>query len=53
MVNDSVSGYTNQQMFNAFNSNITNLSGYRTNLLQQNGNNQSAAVTYLFSQYGY
>lgn len=53
MVNDNVSGYTNQQMFNAFNSNITDLQGYRTNLLQQNGNNQSAEVINLFNQYGY
>ncbi len=50
---DEVSGYTNQQMFNAFGSSITSLSSYRTNLLQQNNNNQSAAVTNLFGQYGY
>lgn len=48
-IDDNVSGYTNQQMFNAFNSNITDLQSYRTNLLQQNGNNQSAGVTYLFN----
>lgn len=50
---DQVSGYTNQQMFNAFGSSITSLPSYRTNLLQQNNNNQSAAVTNLFGQYGY
>lgn len=52
-VDDNVSGYTNQQFFNAFSSNITTLGSYRSNLLQQNGNNQSTQVIYLFSQYGY
>ncbi|MEX8546061.1 MAG: hypothetical protein V5804_00540 [Mucilaginibacter sp.] len=52
-VTDQVSGYTNQQMFNAFNSSINSLAGYKSSLLQLNGNNQSGAVTYLFSQYGY
>ncbi len=50
---DQVSGYTNQQMFNAFNSNINTLQDYRLNLLQQNGNNQSQGVVSLFNQYGY
>jgi hypothetical protein len=52
-VDDNVSGYTNLQMFKAFSSGITTLSGYKTNLLQQNSNNQSVQVIYLFSQYGY
>ena len=52
-VDDNVSGYTNQQFFNAFSSSISTLGSYRSNLLQQNGNNQSAQVIYLFSQYGY
>ncbi|MEO9020947.1 MAG: hypothetical protein ABI237_13140 [Ginsengibacter sp.] len=51
---DQVSGYyTNQKLFNAFSSSITALGAYKTNLLQQNGNNQSTQVTNLFSQYGY
>jgi hypothetical protein len=52
-VSDQVSGYTNQQFFNAFNSSITTLGSYSSNLLQQNGNNQSTQITSLFSQYGY
>lgn len=52
-VDDNVSGYTNQQFFNAFSSSIATLGSYKTNLLQQNGNNQSTQVTSLFSQYGY
>jgi hypothetical protein len=52
-VTDAVSAYTNQQFFNAFNSNITALAPYRQNLLAQNGNNQSVQVTNLFQQYGY
>jgi hypothetical protein len=39
-VHDEVSGYTNQEFFNAFRSNITTLQGYRDNLLQLNNNNQ-------------
>jgi hypothetical protein len=50
---DQVSGYTNQQFFNAFSSSITSLGAYRQNLLLQNGNNQSAQVINLFQQYGY
>jgi hypothetical protein len=51
---DQVSGYyTNQKLFNAFSSSITTLGAYKTNLLNQNGNNQSTQVTSLFSQYGY
>ena len=50
---DQVSAYTNQQFFNAFNSNITSPGAYRQNLLTQNGNNQSVQVINLFQQYGY
>ena len=53
-LDDQVSGYyTNQTLFNAFSSSITTLGNYKTNLLLQNSNTQSAAVTTLFSQYGY
>lgn len=52
-VDDNVSGYTNQQMFNAFSSSTTTPGSYRTNLLQQNGNNQSTQVTSLFTQYDF
>ncbi len=52
-VDDQVSGYTNQQMFNAFTSSTNSLATYKASLLQQNGNNQSTQVNSLFSQYGY
>lgn len=50
-VSDGVAGYTNQQLFNAFNSNITSLGAYRQNL--PNINNQAVQVTNLFQQYHY
>lgn len=50
---DQVSGYTNQQMFNALDNDIYNLSNYKNRLLLENGNNQSSQVTQLFFQYGY
>ena len=52
-VNNAASGYTNQQMFNSFNSSITTLQGYRTNLLNTTTNTTSGSVTNLFQQYGY
>ena len=52
-IDDQVSGYTNQKFFNAFSSSITTLAGYKTNLLQQNGNSQSVQINSLFTQYGY
>ncbi len=52
-VNDAVSNYTNQQMFNAFTSGITTLQGYRTNLLNTTTNPTSGSVTNLFSDYHY
>lgn len=51
---DQVSGFSNQQMFNAFQSTIFTLADYRAKLLQQNPTNQiSAFVTNLFNQYHY
>lgn len=52
-IDDQVSGYTNEQFFNAFSASTTTLSSYKTNLLQQNGNSQSAEINSLFTQYGY
>lgn len=52
-VTDNTSAYTNQQMFNAFNSSITTLQGYKTNLLNTTSNSTSGSVNSLFSQYGY
>ncbi len=50
---DNVSNYTNQQMFNNFQSNISTLQNYKIRLLQTTSNSTSASVTNLFSQYGY
>ncbi len=52
-VNDLVSGYTNQQMFNAFSGTIYTLQNYRVRLLQTTTNPTSGQVTGLFSQYHY
>ena len=53
MVDDQVSGYTNTQMFNAFQSNIYTLQDYKTKLLQTTTNPTSPFVTNLFNQYHY
>jgi hypothetical protein len=50
---DGVSGFTNQQMFNALQSDIKSLPDFRNRLLQQNANNQATQVTNLFAQYHY
>ncbi len=52
-VTDNVSNYTNQQMFDAIDSDITTITQYRQRLLQENNNNQSVQVTNLFAQYNY
>ncbi len=52
-VDDQVSGYTNLQMFGAFQSNIYTLQDYRVRLLQTTTNPTSQFVTNLFLQYGY
>jgi len=50
---DGVNGYTNLQMFNALDADVTSMTQYRSRLLQENGNNQSAQVIALFNQYHY
>ena len=50
---DNVAGYTNQQCFNALQSNVRTIPAFRERLLLQNGNNQAANVTDLFFRYGY
>ncbi len=52
-ITDAVANYTNQQFFNAFNSSITTMQGYRTNLLNTTTNTTSGSVANLFQQYGY
>ncbi len=52
-VNDNVLGFTNQQMFNAFQNTIYTLQDYRFKLVQLNPNNQTTQVTSLFADYHY
>lgn len=52
-IDDQVTGYTIQQIFGAYQSDITTLQQYKARLLQQNNNNQSNQVLSLFQQYGY
>lgn len=52
-IDDQVSGYTIQQIFGAYQSDINTLQQYKSRLLQQNNNNQSSQVLSLFQQYGY
>ncbi len=52
-VTNNVNGYTNQQIFNALQSDVRSIPAFRDRLLQQNGNNQAANVNLLFQQYAY
>jgi hypothetical protein len=52
-LNDTVSGYSIGQLFNALQSDVTTLPSYRARLLSQNGNNQAAGVNTIFTFYGY
>jgi len=53
-VEDQVSDFTNQQLFTAFNSGITTMQLYKTNVLQRNtANPSSSQLINLFQQYGY
>ncbi len=53
-VNDAVTGYTNAQMFSAFQNTIFTLQDYRLRLIQQNPTNPTSGnVTNLFFQYRY
>ncbi|MCW3080445.1 MAG: hypothetical protein JWR87_1875 [Segetibacter sp.] len=50
-LNDAVSGYNNQQFFNALDDDIRRLQEYRVRLLNENGNNQAAGVNIIFDFY--
>lgn len=53
-LDDQSSAYTNQQFFTAFNSGITTIQQYKSNLQQRNVTNPSnAQISNLFFQYGY
>jgi hypothetical protein len=50
---DGVTGYTNQQFFNALDIDIRSTPQFRVRLLAENNNNQAAQVIALFGQYNY
>ena len=50
---DNVAGYTNQQCFNALQSDVRSIPDFRKRILQQNGNNQQVQVNALFNEYRY
>ena len=50
-LNDAVSGYNNQQFFNALDDDIRNFQNYRIRLLNENGNSQAAGVNIIFDFY--
>ena len=53
LLDDIVSGYTNQQLFNALDADILTLPAYKTRLLSENGNSQAGGVNIIFTFYGY
>lgn len=50
---DRVNGYTDLQIFNALDADITSMPQYRERLIVENPNNQTAQVRNLFNQYRY
>lgn len=48
-ITDCVSGYTNQQFFNALDNDVKSMPEFRSRLLQQNNNNQQQASIYLIN----
>ncbi|MBD3750710.1 MAG: hypothetical protein IE931_14580 [Sphingobacteriales bacterium] len=53
LLDDTVYGNTNQQMFNALDNDIYSLQDYKTRLLSENGYNQQTGVNTIFTFYGY
>ena len=52
-LDDNVNSYTNQQLFDAIDGDITNIPAYRIRLLQENTNRDFAGVTNIFNFYNY
>ncbi|MCH7403287.1 hypothetical protein ACFOUP_10085 [Belliella kenyensis] len=50
---DDASGYTISQIFGALRPGVETVQGFRTRLLQNNGNQQQQAVNNLFEAYYY
>jgi hypothetical protein len=52
-LNDAVSSYTNQELFNALDDDVTSVPAYRIRLLQENLNRDAAGVTTIFAYYNF
>ncbi len=52
-LNDNVSSYTIQELFNAIDGDITTMPAYRVRLLQENSNRDAAGVTTIFNFYNF
>ena len=52
-VRDRVSNFTNQQLFNALESDVRSMAEYRMRLILQNPNNQTQEIGSLFTEYRY
>lgn len=50
-INDQVFNYNNQSFFNALDSDVRSMDGFRSRLLSENGNNQSVGVNEIFTFY--
>jgi hypothetical protein len=50
---DDVSGFTNQQFYNALQNDVNSLAEYKTRFLQQNNFSQQTQINALFTEYGY
>lgn len=52
-VSDNVSGFTNQQFFQALQNDVNSIPDYKAKFLQQNNYSQQTQINELFSQYGF
>jgi hypothetical protein len=52
-ITDNTDAYTISQIFNALQSNITTMTGFKSNILSQNSNKQQSDVDILFSDYNF
>lgn len=50
---DNVSGFTNQQFYQALQNDVNSMSDYKAKFLQQNNFSQQTQINDLFNQYGF
>ena len=50
---DNVSGFTNQQFYQALQNDVNSMSDYKAKFLQQNNFSQQTQINALFTEYGY